>query len=98
MKDHRSKIIDDAKTIGMQDKKDPAAKRVDFKEKVSVYSTDKDKYHKTGAEMKVTPLQAEDLLKRGLVSKEPTESKKDAFDADKEKVKAPAKKDEGDQL
>lgn len=44
---------------------------IHLREKVDVYSTDKDPYHKTGSTFKVHPKVAEILVKRGLISMEP---------------------------
>lgn len=40
-----------------------------------VYATDKNKHHKTGAEIKTTPEMAEHLIKKGYASKEKPKGK-----------------------
>lgn len=49
---------------------------IDLTKRVTVYSTDKDKHHKTGDPMNVSQLVAEKLLANGMATKEPTTNKK----------------------
>lgn len=55
---------------------------IDLREKVEVFSTDKDPHHETGSVFKVHPKLADSLVERGLATKEaPKEGKKKAEDS-----------------
>lgn len=52
---------------------------INLRDKVTVYSADKDPHHKTGTAISVHPKQAQALYKRGFVTLEPAQSKDDKF-------------------
>lgn len=54
---------------------------IHLRDKVEVFSTEKDPHHKTGSAFKVHPKVAEVLVKRGMISMEPVKpAKKEAKD------------------
>lgn len=55
-------------------KQQEEGKPIDLTERVTVYSTDKDKFHETGAEMNVAPAVADKLIKNGMATKEAPKS------------------------
>lgn len=54
---------------------------IDLRERVTVYSTDKDKYHTTGDAMNVAPAVAEKLIKNGMATKDATKGSQAKPDA-----------------
>jgi hypothetical protein len=57
--------------------KNQEKKIVDLRERVTVYSTEKDPYHTTGDAMNVAPAVAEKLIKKGLATdSKPSKSSK----------------------
>jgi hypothetical protein len=67
---------------------------INLRDKVTVYSKDKDPHHATGTAIQVHPKQAQALYKRGFVSLQPETAKDDKFKGEAgELVKEPGNED-----